>query len=146
MGLLGRREHSALELRTKLRARGYAPDVVAATLETMVAEGWQSDERFTEQFVRSRGERGKGPFRISAELRERGIDDALGDAYLDSNAAHWTVRAREVRERRFGEQPPATVDERARQSRFLTSRGFTGAQVRAAFEAAMDDEAQAPDS
>ena len=43
----------------------------------LVDDGLQSDERFTEAFVRSRINQGKGPARIRADLRERGINDAV---------------------------------------------------------------------
>lgn len=133
--MLARREHGAQELRRKLAARGYVDDVISTVLAECADRGWQSDLRFAEQFTASRAGRGRGPLKVQAQLRERGIDDATVEAVLDFDAAHWTVTASEVRERRFGPwDDSASMADRARQSRFLAQRGFTSAQVRRAFE------------
>ena len=42
--------------------------------------------------------------------------------------------ARSVREKKFGPERPADYRERARQSRFLQYRGFTGEQIQSAFD------------
>ena len=129
LGLLARREHSLRELRTKLKLRGHPAPAIEAVLEELAARGLVSDERFAEAFLRSRLERGQGPLKIRAQLRERGvapglIDDALGEAEID-----WDSRAAAARSRRFGESPPADRSEMARQARFLRGRGYSEGQV-----------------
>ena len=76
MGLLARREHSARELSHKLKSRDYDEVSIQAVIESLIDEGLQSDDRFAEQFTRSRVEKGYGPIRIRQELRERGIADS----------------------------------------------------------------------
>jgi regulatory protein len=49
-------------------------------------------------------------------------------------------RAREVWRRRF-DGPPETAQERARQTRFLLARGFSGEVVRRALGGKTEDEA-----
>ena len=97
-------------------------------------EGWLSDERFVEMFVRARRERGYGPVRIRAELRERGIDDALITAHLDVGDPEWLQRLERAKRKRFGESQVQDFTERARQMRFFQARGFTTEQIRAVLE------------
>lgn len=129
--LLARREHSVLELRRKLEQRGCEEAPLEAVLERLGAERLLSDRRFAESYVRGRAERGYGPLRIRAELRERGIDAALADGPL-GETGDWTERARAARRKRFGSAVPADYREKARQMRFLQQRGFDGEQIRAA--------------
>ena len=130
MDLLARREHSALELRRKLEAKGNPAEAVVAVVEELQHEGLVSDERFTEAFVRYRQNSGHGPLRIQLELRERGVSDELSSAYLDFADRQWLTLAEQVRSKRFGTAAPKDYQERARQARFLQYRGFTSDQTR----------------
>jgi regulatory protein len=130
--LLAGREHTRLELQRKLRLRGCDGERVAQLLDGLSAEGLLSDERFAEVFSRSRLEKGYGPHRIEAELRERGVAEALIAAVLDRPEAFWCELAARQRGKRFGERLPSDPHERARQARFLHQRGFTGEQIRCA--------------
>lgn len=132
MDLLARREHSASELRRKLAQRGFEGDVVAEALESLAREGLQSDERMASALASSHASRGKGPARIRHDLGRRGVAEDLIEQALDEMAVDWLALAREVRRKRFGPESPAEFPERARQARFLQSRGFTADQVRAA--------------
>lgn len=127
--LLARREHSQRELRTKLSSRGYEAGEIARTLDRLAGRGLVSDERFAEVFLRSRLERGQGPLKIRAQLRERGVDAPLIDAALKKAAMDWDRCAATARSRRFGEAPPGDREEMARQARFLRGRGFSEGQV-----------------
>ena len=130
MRLLAIREHSRGELRSKLCARAFDPDLVDGVLEQLATSGLQSDVRFTEQYVRSRTIRGLGPVRIRAELRKRGIDAQSIARWLDEDSADWLDRLREVHHKKFGSKPAADPREIARRARFLRYRGFDGEQVR----------------
>jgi regulatory protein len=143
MDFLARREHSEQELARKLSARGYAEDTVAETLAALVADRLLSNARFAEAFVHSRIQRGSGPQKIRAELRERGISDDLIDSSLDARADSWRELAREVRAKRFGSTRPADFRERSRQMRFLQQRGFSAGQIRDVFSDGDPDEDQA---
>ena len=89
-----------------------------------------SDGRFTEAFVRAHGRRGWGPLKIAAALRERGVDTEHIQVCVDSGGAAWLDAAQTARVRRFGAAAPQQFEERARQARFLQSRGFTAEQIR----------------
>jgi len=133
MDLLARREHSMLELRRKLDSRGMPAELVQDALAQLAEEGLISEQRFAESFVSARVRRGQGPVRIRGDLLQRGVEEALAEQALEAADCDWLELAREVRRKRFGRAQPESYPERARQSRFLQYRGFTGEQIRAAF-------------
>lgn len=131
MDLLARREHSRFELLHKLARRfgdSEPGDGLEAAIDTLAAEGLQSDERFALSFTRERLQRGHGPRRIRVELQRRGVEDTLIDAALAEVPAEegtsWAGQARRVLAKRFGDEPAADFPERARRMRFLDQRGF----------------------
>lgn len=71
--LLGIRAHSGLQLRLKLRRRGFDEEVVASTLVRLLADGWLDEKSFAEQFVRSKLRRRNGSVRIARELEAAGV-------------------------------------------------------------------------
>jgi regulatory protein len=122
MRLLARREHSRVELGRKLAAHAEDSAEVEAVLDELQNRGWLSDERFTEQMVQVR--RGKfGSARIVHELREKGVGDALIASTLSGLKVGELDAARAVWAKKFGELP-VDAKERAKQIRFLMSRGF----------------------
>ncbi len=127
--LLAAREHSRHELENKL-GRRFDREVVEAVLDELVERGLVSDERFTEHYVASRMRKGFGPLRIRAELRERGIDGDLIEAWLDLGDDTWRECLREVARGRFGDDRPADRRAQAKQARFLQYRGFPESLIR----------------
>ncbi len=134
IGLLARREHARLELSHKLRARGFEPEAVEATLDELEAERLLSDVRFAESYVTARVARGYGPQRIRAELRERGVGEEAIERELRSRPEDWFALACSARNKRFGGALPKDLKERVRQARFLQYRGFDTDQTRFALE------------
>jgi len=130
MNLLARREHSTQELRDKLLTRGFENDEIVPALQTLSREGLLSDERFTESFIHSRMERGSGPVKIRAELRQRGVADEIISNWLDERDRVWLERAETVRCKKFGSALPVDYKEKARQARFLQYRGFSAEHTR----------------
>lgn len=126
LGLLARREHSRLELSKKLGARGFPRDVVARVIDRLEQSGALSESRFEESYIRARAARGFGPMRITAELRERGIDvERAALANFD-----WSELCEEARHKRFGGCPPARGAQWQKQARFLHGRGFPESLIR----------------
>ena len=124
--LLARRDHSRHELRRKLAARGHPADVIDAAIAPLAESGLQSDERFTENFVRSALNRGHGERKIRAGLRLRGIPDRLAATFLNLDDEQWRRLADEAVRKRFGETPPTNRIELGKRVRFLVNRGFSG--------------------
>lgn len=135
MNYLARREHGLSELTRKLTTFGFNADVAQDAVAQLVDDGLQSDERFTEAFVRSRINQGKGPARIRADLREKGIGDAVISVGLQEAEQDWYELALSVRLRKFGADAPGDYKEKARQIRFLQSRGFEQDHIQAAVSA-----------
>lgn len=131
LALLARREHSGAELHVKLNAAGFPARIIGETLSALAQEGWLSDARFAEAFVRVRRERGYGPVRIRAELRERGVDEELIDRHLDMRDPAWLRPLEQAWTKRFRARRGTDLAERARQQRFFQARGYTVEQIRA---------------
>jgi regulatory protein len=140
MNWLARREHSRFELAEKLMAREVEPEVAAATVAQLAADGLVSDARFAESFITAKMRRGQGPVRIRAELKRRGVAAALVEQHLNDAELDWRGCAAEVRRKKFGAGVPADFPSRARQQRFLEYRGFTGEQIQAAMQGAAGDD------
>jgi len=134
--LLARREHSELELRHKLIGRSFTDTIVDAVVIQLLDQGLLSDQRFAEVYARGRFERGYGPLRIRAELRERGVSGDLTEQNLAELSRSWVESASQQRSKRFGRQFPGDYRERAKQMRFLQQRGFTSDQIQTVFAAA----------
>ncbi len=128
---LARREYSRAELRAKLLPHVHVEEDsersevvdLDALLDDLTARGWLSDARATSQLVHAKRSR-FGTQRITHELRQRGISDELIDAALPALKESELDSAREVWQRRFG-VVPQDAKEKAKQMRFLQSRGFS---------------------
>ena len=127
IALLARRDYSRAELRAKLAGDRASSDVdlagVDALLDELSALGYLSDARFAQAMVRQKSG-GYSKRAIGASLKARGVEGpAVSEALagvevddVDAMVALWR--------RRFG-TPPGNDKEKARQVRFLLSRGFS---------------------
>ena len=71
------REHSKLELQNKLSQKGHDLSDIRDCIDEFSSKNIQSDIRFTEEFIRSRLKKNKGPQLILSELITRGIADNI---------------------------------------------------------------------
>jgi regulatory protein len=120
--LLARREYSREELQQRLRSHAESEDDISALLDQLEQRGWLSEARFAEQLVHARQGR-YGSQRIAHELREKGVGDETIEGVLAQVRQDEYAVAKEVWRKKFG-APPADIKDRARQVRFLQSRGF----------------------
>ncbi len=135
LALLARREHSVVELRSKLERFSGAEEVLDEVLQTLQEQGYQSDLRYAEMAVRSQFGRGHGPLRIKQSLQQKGIARDLMAQVFEQAAVDWHSAARQAREKRFGDWlAQGDYKERARQMRFLAGRGFAAEHIESAFE------------
>lgn len=132
--LLGRREHSALELRQKLKQRGFSQHVIQNAIKTAQEHQWQSDQRFTEVWVRQALQKGDGPQKIQAAAHHKGIGTDLLQQALNAEQPDWFDMCFQRLLRKFGEQPPKDRKTRDKWMRHLLQRGFTFEQVKYALE------------
>ncbi|MCD9122900.1 MULTISPECIES: recombination regulator RecX [Cupriavidus] len=127
VGYLSRREHSRAELARKLAPHAESPEELERLLDTLERENWLSNARFAESLVHRRASR-YGASRVMQEARTHQLDgEQLADLQQQLRATE-LERAREVWRKRFG-VAPATPEEKARQLRFLTARGFSQAAI-----------------
>jgi regulatory protein len=123
VALLARREYARGELAARLAAVGGAPDAIEALLDELELRGLLSDERFAGTVARQKAG-GFARRAIVRELRERGVAREVADAAAaEAGASDDVMAAETLGRRRFG-SPPADDREKARQLRFLVSRGF----------------------
>ena len=135
--LLSAREHSRAELERKLAQYEEAPGDLAKVLDTLQAKDFINEGRVVDSVVHRRA--GKlGASRIKQELQAKGLEpQAVAEAVHVLRASELD-RAREVWRKKFGQQP-ADASERAKQMRFLASRGFGGDTIHKVVSGSNDD-------
>lgn len=135
--LLAGREHSRAELEKKLAPHEQEPGEVQRALDELQAKGFISEQRVVESVIHRRSAR-LGAGRVKQELQAKGVSaEAVAEA-VDRLRGTETERAREVWRKKFGE-PAADAAGRAKQMRFLASRGFSAEAIRRVVRGADDD-------
>ena len=137
--LLARREHSRVELGRKLGPHAESPEQLEALLDDLAARRLISDTRYAEMRMNARAAR-FGNARLAHELRTQGVADEVVAAALAAEPEE-IVRARAVWHRKFGDNPKAQdASERARQIRFMSSRGFSSETIRRLMKSDFEDD------
>jgi regulatory protein len=126
--LLARREHSRAELVRKLEQGGFDTSDIQPLLDEFEQKNWLSDRRFAESYVADHRARA-GSVKLAYDLRQRGVSDSIIEAVLSDNRDGELERARAIWQKKFGSAPTDASD-KARQMRFLQSRGFTAEVIR----------------
>ncbi|MCS5586287.1 MAG: recombination regulator RecX [Gammaproteobacteria bacterium] len=125
--MLVRREHSVFELTQKLTTKEFDSADIESALNSLIEQNYQSDERFSAEFIQMRFNQGKGPIKISVDLKQRGI------SHFDLSMFDFYALAQKIRITKFGDEIPSDYKEQAKQKRFLQSRGFDFEQINQAF-------------
>lgn len=121
LNLLARREHSRAELARKLAPFGEAEEI-SALLDDLERDNLLSNVRCAEMLTHARAGR-HGSLRLKADLRDKGLPEAvIADAVFQARAMDLEA-ARQVWAKKFARRPRDAA-ERARQMRFLAGRGF----------------------
>jgi regulatory protein len=122
--LLSAREYSRSELLSKLARYEEGDGALVRILDELEAKGFISEQRVVESVLHRRAAK-VGFVRIRQELLAKGIDQqSVAQAVNDLRVTE-LQRAQVVWQKKFG-NPPADAKERAKQARFLATRGFTG--------------------
>ncbi len=121
--LLGRREFSRQELAKRLRSYTEEPAALEALLDDLAARGWLSDTRYADALVRKR----TGHYAqrsIAQELKRAGVsEDVTATALPSVDPDEEFAAALALCQRKF-RRAPTEQKEKARQLRFLQSRGY----------------------
>jgi regulatory protein len=125
LSYLARREYSRAELRRKLLPHVDAedPEALDRLLDGLEQERWLSNERFAESVVNRRASR-LGTTRIVNELKQHQVDAQTVTELAEQLRSTELARARAVWQKKFGEVA-TTPEAKAKQMRFLASRGFS---------------------
>ncbi len=122
LALISRRELGRSEFIAKLISREFDKTEVEGAADWCEAQGFINESRYVESTARRLSSR-YGTSRVVQTLRSKGVtDDAINQAVPDLKANE-LVQARALWARKFG-APPANASEKAKQVRFLQSRGF----------------------
>jgi len=134
--LLSAREHSRAELQRKLAPFEESPGELATVLDKLAAKDLQSEQRAVDSLVYRRSAK-LGSARIRQEMQAKGMEPEAMAQALDQLRASEQARAHAVWRKKFG-SPASTPTERAKQIRFLASRGFGGETIARVISGAFD--------
>jgi regulatory protein len=128
VGMLARREYSRSELAARLAATGALRSEIDPVLDELERAGYLSDARFASAVVRQKAG-GYSKRAIAHALREKGVaGPAAQEALAALDGEDEFAQALALWRRRFG-KAPADEREKARQVRFLVSRGYATSVV-----------------
>ncbi len=140
LGLLTRREHTAVGLAQKLRARGFAAMEIEEEIARLHAVDLLSDQRFAAEYLEFRLARGYGPLKIIFELKSKGIAEEESRALVANvDQTVWEDSLRELYRKKFPKKITNLAD-KARRMRFLLSRGFTKNQINQVLDYAVSND------
>ena len=130
LDLLSRREHSKYELVLKLERRVDSSDKLLKEIDKLSDQNLQSDERFSESYIRSRYNSGFGPSRIKYDLSKRRvaesiINDAFREIYLN-----WVEKLKKENIKKYGNENPKNMQELSKRTKFFVQRGFDQEMIR----------------
>jgi regulatory protein len=153
VALLGSRELSEKQLQTKLIKLAFPAEDIEATIIRLRADGYLSNQRFSDSCLQSLARRGKGPRFIQGKLVQAGIAAQSAREGLQNAEIDWLANAKSLLARKFRDDPPGPVphgfaEKRqarelankalAKRARFLASRGFPEDVIRSALKRDVD--------
>ncbi len=135
--LLSGREYSRAELVKKLTPFETTPGELTKALDELQAKDFINEQRVVDSVLHRRSSK-LGAARIKQELQSKGLDaGAVLDA-VDLLKSTEVERAREVWRKKFG-AAAENAAERAKQMRFLMSRGFGSEAIRKVISEAFEE-------
>jgi regulatory protein len=128
MDYLARRDHSEKELRQKLKER-YSPEEINRAIEYAYENKWIPEGPvLSQKAARTLSDKGKGIRFINQYLKQKGLPPVATDHELEFEKALDIIRKKLRSERK------ARPEEKAKLTRFLLSRGFSGEVIRKALK------------
>ncbi|URL02006.1 recombination regulator RecX [Avibacterium sp. 20-126] len=126
VNLLARREYSEYELRCKMQEKAFSEEEIEQALAFCQEKNWQSDRRFTENYLHYRSQKGYGLNRIKQELTQlKGISSETLNDVLAETEINWPEIAQIVLRKKFP-QYAQQQDFKMKQKiwRYMLSHGF----------------------
>ena len=148
LALLGRRELSVAQLRSRLLDRDHSAEETDEAIARLLETGALDDRRVALAYARTASKiKGRGRLRVTREMQALGISrevvaEAVAEVFSDLDERALIDRA--IQKKLRGGKKPSTMQERARLYQFLMRQGFTPAAVSTALRriggARSDDE------
>ena len=130
LDLLSRREHSKYELVLKLDRRVDSSDKLLKEIDKLSDQNLQSDERFSESYIRSRYNSGFGPSRIKYDLSKRRVAESIiNDAFREIDL-NWVEKLKKENIKKYGNENPKNMQELSKRIKFFVQRGFDKEMIR----------------
>jgi regulatory protein len=128
--LLGRRDYTVFELRSRLIDRGYPEEAVDSLITELLAEGLLDDSRVAAAHVRTASSiKGRGRHRIRRELEARGVDATRAEQATALLGGEEEAAAIERLIGRKTHGRPLEPDDRRRLFQHLLRRGFSAEAI-----------------
>ena len=126
VNLLARREYSEFELRNKMQEKAFSDEEIDQVIAHCQQKNWQNDQRFSENYIRYRAQRGYGKKRIQQELRQlKGVQNTVIEQALDEVELDWYALALQLLSKKF---PNYTESQTPKQKQkiwqYMLSHGF----------------------
>ena len=128
LAMIARRDFSQGEFSAKLITAGFEKAEVAQAVEWCLAEGFLNETRYVEGAARRLSVK-FGASRVAHALRGKGVTAGAIADVLPGLKENELEQARAIWLRKFRE-PPIDANTKAKQIRFLQSRGFTFATIK----------------
>ncbi len=140
MLLLARQPYTLRRLRDRLRKRGFDSGTISEVLDELCASGAVDDGAYAREFVAYHAE-DRGPRRLTADLRKRGVDRAHIEAALTSLEGRDEGDTAETLLRRLAGRYAGLDAPVARRRAYaaLARRGFSSYAARQAIERVLGD-------
>lgn len=143
--LLSRREFFAAEMERRLTTKGFDDACIWQTLNRLTDDGYLSEARFAEGFLRMRVARGETPKLAAIRARQRGVKSAAVEAALHEaeeafdrdSACHELLQRRDPRGLRHSD---ARLWQR--HARYLKNKGFDAATIMRAMRVMYEEEGE----
>ena len=129
--MLSSREQSRTELERKLAPHEEVPGQLASVLDELEAKDFISQARVVDSVINRRQAK-LGASRIKRELQGKGLDAEVVAEAIEGLKATELERAREVWRKKFNSKTDAGCSsaDKAKQMRFLATRGFGADAIR----------------
>jgi regulatory protein len=134
--LLSMRPHSALELKLKLKKRGFSDDIIETIIKKFKKEGYLNDHDFAVAYVKSRlASKPRGRRMLLSELLQKGVKRELADEVLDQALAETSeedLAFKLLQKNRIRLLKEKSVDLKLKIRNYLGYRGFGYEAIRQA--------------
>jgi regulatory protein len=136
---LGRRDHSASELRRKVSAKGYDTTVIDRILSEFQEKGYIDDMAFAEKFASDKAEfKQWGPNKIKAALFKKGVKASVAEKVIQNlsvNLEHHQICVDLLRKRKqhfMRETDP--LKRKQKMYRYLAGKGYASGSISRAID------------